>query len=511
MARKTSSIAWWAGLAATAAGFVLTAASAQAQTARDPLELEPANPETFRTEAFRVERRPAARSLTISPRVGVRTLVTDNVYLTPTDHKVDLITNPFVGVSIRQAGPRSAGALDFDVGYDSYSRAHQLNGWSYVGYGTGQYDVVQRLLTLESVGSIVNGNVSSFGSPVIDRSGIQGRTQITNLAFGPRLTTTIGDVVDLNAVARVRWVGYHAENTTLTSAPQDSTIREVTGAVTTGDRYASHEIRASATYQADDNDFRLYSGLASVFVPVSPNLRVLARGGADNIRQPRVVDIQAPIWSVGFEYQINPTSYVRLEGGRRYHDTTFAAESRIDMTDRFYLVGSYQERILPAQISLNDSFLGFVSNSQTLPAPLADSSFGVLGSLFNETSKDKLADIRAVYTWPDQEVALTASWIRRHLLASDTFDESLYATATYSRRMRPDLRTELSVTYGHEVGDNIGSGSSRKWEGSASLIYILNPTVEIVGGYAYSNDSQTGGGGPRLIENVLFASLVKSF
>ena len=510
MASKSISMARWLSLTASAASFLFTAGAAQAQTSRDPLEFPAYEAGAPRTADPNVERRPPAQSLTIQPRIGVRAMVTDNVYLTSSNHQTDLVTNAFAGASVRAAGPRSFGRLDLDVGYDSYSRAHQLNGWTYTGFGVGEYDIVRQFLLFEANGAVTNGSVSSFGVPARDRSGVGDRTRIVNIAAGPRLTTTIGDTIDLSARALGGWVGYEADDANTSTLPQDTTFRQASVAATTGSRYASHQLTANASYQADDSDFRMYTGLVSLFVPVGQNFRLLARGGVDDIRETGVIDIQAPIWSVGFEYELNPTSYIRIEGGRRYHENNFAADSRIDLTDRFYFTGRYLERILPAQLALGNDFLGFISDSQTLAPPLVDTNFDVRGPLFSETSRDKLGLIRGVYTWPDQELGLSASWIQRRLLSSSAEEEYVDATVAYMRRMRPDLRGELSVTYGRYLGD-ANRGSNRRWSGAATLVFVLNPSVEITGGYAYSNDKQTTVGGERLIENVAFASITKTF
>ena len=526
MACSNLSTARWASFAATAAGLALAAAqAAQAQPmppvqssvriqgpgVRDPIMRGPLFSDVIGRDRRAPDERPPAQSLTIVPTVGVRVLATDNVYLTPSNHVSDIVTSPFASVTASLAGPRSNGAVSAEAGYDSYSRAHQFNGFSFTGWATGDYQIVRRFLSIEADGGVTNGNVSAFGTPAVDRTGVAGRTQLVNLAIGPRLTTTLGDLLDLQAIARLRWVGYSAgENSTTTGLPEDSTIREVSAAVTTGDRFERVEAAMSATYQADDNDFSSYGALASVYFRVSPSLRLLARGGADDIDEPGSVDIQAPVWSVGVEYEINSRSYVRLEGGRRYHEDNFAAESYVELTDRFYLTGSYSERILPPQISQNDGFLSFVNNNQTLPPPIASERFGIFGNLLNDTSKDKVGAIRAAYTWPDQEIGVGASWTGREVLATGQRDETVTTSISYMRRMRPDLTGEIALYYSKVRGGDL-SGNSRRLEGSARLSYQFTPQIQITGGYAYSNDLQTGFGRERLVENVAFAGISKSF
>jgi|GEM_PF-2632214 len=451
------------------------------------------------------------------PRIGVQGLVTDNVYLTPTDHTTDFLTSVSAGLQAAYVGPRLDAMVDMQASYDSYSRAHQLNGFSVSGLGTASYQVIDQFLSLEADGNVSNGNATTFGSPAITRSGTAGQTQVLDVSAGPRVRTVIGDLLDVDARARVGWVGYkEADGSVTTNLPEDTTLGTVDILTTTGERYASHEISVLLRYAVDDNNFSLYSGIASTYVNVSDSLRLIGRAGYDAVKQgaetnlgPRV-DIKSPMWSVGFEYELNPSATFRFEGGHRYDDTSFASEVLVEMTDRLYFLSRYEERILPAQLAFNDDFLTFVEDTRTLPGPLRAEGFTFQGGLENETSKEKVGDVRMTYSWLTQSVTLGATWLGRERLQSNTRQENLSLDVGYERRMRPDLRGDIDLQYGRTL-DDLGTGNSRFFRGSARLIFQYTPKVEITGGYGYSNDRQTSVGGTRLVENVGYVSIVKSF
>jgi hypothetical protein len=498
-------------LAATTAGLAFTAAAAHAQpvpggqpiprsqiAGRDPT-VTPTNQSYFH------------------PRIGVQALVTDNVYLTPTDHTSDVLTSISAGLQAAYGGPRLDAMVDLQGGYDSYSRAHQLNGFSVTGMGTAAYQIVDQFLSFEADGNISNGNATTFGSPAVTRSGTAGQTQVLDASAGPRMRTVIGDVLDVDARARVGWVGYkEADGSVTTDLPQDTTLGTIDILTTTGKRYASHEISTLLRYAVDDNNFSLYSGVASAYVNVSDSLRLIGRGGYDEVRQgaqanlgPRV-DIKSPMWSLGFEYELNPTATFRFEGGHRYDDASFASEILVEMTDRIYVLSRYEERILPAQIAFNDDFLTFVQDTRSLPGPLRAESFTFQGGLENETSKEKIGDVRMTYSWPTQSVSLGATWLGRERLQSKTHEENVSVDVGYERQMRPDLRGNIELQYGRTL-DEVGTGNSRYFRGSAQLRFQYTSSIEIIGGYGYSNDRQTGVGGTRLVENAAYVSIAKSF
>jgi hypothetical protein len=110
---------------------------------------------------------------------------------------------------------------------------------------------------------------------------------------------------------------------------------------------------------------------------------------------------------------------------------------------------------------------------------------------------------------------VSASWRRQHFLTSLTADESLYASVSYGRRMRPDLRGEVSLSYDRQLNDDV-FGHVDNVGARATLVYDLNPSVEFTGGYAYSsgggsNRTGTGIRGQGGAENIVFATMVKRF
>src|SRR5690606_825780 len=234
------------------------------------------------------------RALILTPRVGVQGAYTDNVRLTQDNRESDFVTRVYAGVDAMLNSPRAQGSLQVEASYDFYADSDDLNGWSARGFGYGSYALVQDLLAIEADGSITNGNVSTFGSSAVDRSGTDGRVQLSTLSAGPRLTTRLGDFADLDASARASYVAYEqADGSTVATLPEDSTFYNVDLGIDTGDRYSNVQLNFFTTYEEDDRDYRSYSAIASSFFRVAPTLRLIARVGYDNVQDTSLVDIDA--------------------------------------------------------------------------------------------------------------------------------------------------------------------------------------------------------------------------
>lgn len=471
---------------------LLCAGAAQAQAVRAPTAADP-------------------RPLVITPSVGVQGSFTDNVRLTETNRDSDFVTRAFVGVDAILNGVRTKGVLQAQAAYDFYADADDLNGWSARGFGIGSYELVQNVLALELDGGLTNGNISTFGSSAIDRSGVDGRVQLATVGFGPRLTTRLGDFADLNAAARVSHVAYEeADGSTTALLPEDSTLFNADVAVDTADRYANVQLGLAASYEEDDQDFRSYSAVASSYFRVAPSVRLIARAGYDSIEDAANLDIDAPVWSLGVEYRPNDRALFSVEGGQRYDETTWAALANVEVTNRFYLSGSYSESVEPDQGRINRDFENFVAQQNAVATPLTPDEFTVNGNLYDSASLNKEAQLHAVYTWPTQTLELSAMWSDRYLYDIRSHDRMVQAGVTYSRQLRPDLTAELGADY-IEVYDSPIFGESRSYGLSAQLAYNLNPTLQLTGGYAYSDDKRFEPGDEKIRENVVFVALLKTF
>lgn len=453
---------------------------------------------------------PDPRPIIIQTSVGVQETFTDNVRLSSTNRESDLITTVHLGLDAALNGVRTKGALSLEGAYDFYADADDLNGWTLRGVGSGSYALIQNFLSLDAQGAITNGNLSTFGSSAVERAGVQDRVQVSTLSIGPKLTTQLGEYADVSAAARISWVAYDpADGSNIVQAPSDSRLLSTALEIDTADRLSGLQLAFMAGYEEDDDDYRNLGLLGSAYVEVSPGLSVIGRLGYDNISEDSVVDIDAPTWTVGLRYRPHDRASFSIEGGERFEEPTWAASAEVQVTNRFYLNASYSEQVEPDQGFIVRDLTDFVGLTDE-GTPLAPTEFGVIGNLYDSTSLNKVAQVQALYVWEAQSLRLSANWRDRYFYDSQTNDQSLTTSVAYLRQIRPDLEFEIGADY-DETYDSPLYGESRSYEVWTRLSYNLNPTVRIIGGYAYADDKQRTFGGQNFRENALFVSLRKTF
>jgi uncharacterized protein (PEP-CTERM system associated) len=503
---------WLAGLLASACWAMAGVACADPTAAATP-----APPPTTGNEAVMAanpaqELKPAnTPPFFLTPFVGIEEILTDNVRFTSKNRQWDAVTRAMIGLNGEVNDGPAVASFTSLLSYDAYARNTKLNGWSFEGFGNGSVSLVKNLLSVDAVGTVVNGNVSAFGTPAIDRSGVGGRTQLAAYSIGPHLKSTVGSIADVEAVARWNQVFYTAANgSTVNNLPSNSNIVQVGGVADTGTRLSRLEFIASALYESDNHGFHAADGIQTVFVRVAPDFRLIGRAGYDSVFVPFVADVGAPLLSAGVEWTPNAQSRLTIEGGERYDRPTWAATAFIQLSGRIYLTADYYEVLEPDQVYFLNSFLDFVQTSNLLPQPNFQTSFSINGNLYNKASFNQGANAHLVYTWPRQTADVYVGWLDRDFLKPAVHDRTLVGGATYSRQLRPDLALRLDANYTRTYSSPL-FGANEVFGGAAELVYNVNSTVDLNSGYALSYQTQFTNPVRTIYENVLYIALRKRF
>jgi uncharacterized protein (PEP-CTERM system associated) len=213
--------------------------------------------------------------------------------------------------------------------------------------------------------------------PSLESIGLErrGRTQLEIYRVGPRLAARLGGFADLVAAVRSQWVSYTAEKGGVSQLPPDSNILQALGRIDTTDRFSGYQLLTSASYVRDDHDYRAASAVQSAYLRVLPKTRLIGRAGYERIRQSGVVDLSAPVLSVGIELSPNATSRLTVEGGQRYERTAWNAKADVRLGNRLLLTGEYYETLSPSQVYVANSFERFVEQTKDFPAPVVPQVF----------------------------------------------------------------------------------------------------------------------------------------
>lgn len=450
------------------------------------------------------------RDFSVVPIVGLQETFTDNALLTATNKQYDFITRPMVGGDLNLRGGPATAMVSGHVFYDAYANNPDLSGVSGDATGTGSYSLIPSFLSIDGDGVLTNGELSTFGAPALDRVGPQNRVQVATYDVGPHLTTTVDDFADLDVRARFAQVFFGNANGSNPEIPTDATILDGAATLDTADRFAGYQSITLASAVKDDHGFEAYDGEQSFYVRLLPDLRLLGRGGYDNVNQANVVNISAPMWSAGLEYTLNTLSSITIERGERYNHVAWAGELHLQLSDSLFAQGRYDEELSPPQIQLNSSFLNFAAPTTTTPIQLTPNTFGVNGNLDNQTSLNKTAQFALVYQWPTQQISVNATWNDRLLIVSNAHDRNVESDISYLRSIAPDLAASLALTYWRTFS-NPFFGQNETYGGELGVQYTINPQMRLVGGYAYRRQTELFTGGESLTENVAFAALSRTF
>jgi uncharacterized protein (PEP-CTERM system associated) len=460
--------------------------------------------------AFAAEPTPG-RALTINPSVGLQGTATDNGGATAEGEQSDFITRALLGLDLRLDTVRSTAMLLGEVSYDAYARMSELSGWSVSGSGSGAYQVIPGLLALEGRGTITNGNVSTFGSSATDRAGPQGRVQLATYDVGPQLTMKAGEVADVAVAARFAQVFYSTQdrNSELL-LPRDANIIQVIGRATTGERLRGYELLSTGEAVKDNHGYRSANAVQSVYVDIAPRVRLIARAGYERVSQPGITKIEAPVLSAGLEFSPNTRSKISVEGGRRYDRTAWSADANVQLSQRFFLTGSYAQTVQPDQVFVARSFREFVTRTAQLPAPIAPGSFTFTGNLYNETSLYKSAELRAVYTDMVNTATASATWSDRKFLRAGGHDRTLVSDVTLARRIRTNLTATVQGSYARTYESPL-YGASDAIGLSARVLHRLSRLTDINVSYDRVQSRQRMAGGLKIVENALSFAIRKAF
>ncbi|HEY2837195.1 MAG TPA: TIGR03016 family PEP-CTERM system-associated outer membrane protein [Rhizomicrobium sp.] len=460
--------------------------------------------------AFATKGEVETRELAVTPLVGLQETFTDNAFLTSTNKEYDFITRPMAGVQVVSQGGPAVGTLLAHVYYDAYARASSLSGVSGDAQANGSYTLVPAFLTIDANGFLTNTYTSSFGVAAEDRAGLANRVQVASYSIGPRMTTTIGDFADFTAFGHFSQIFFDDPNGSSALVPSDSTIEQGAASLDTDSRFKGFQFVTALQYVRDDHMFESYGALQTAYVNITEDLRVIARGGYDAATDPGIVDIHAPIWSAGLEYQINPLSKISVERGERFNHAAWTANLHLQLSDKIYADGRYTELLQPSQIQIGGSFDQFLTEAGTLPQPLAPGTFGINNNLNNQVSLNKLADLHLVYQFENDTIDFGAYWNDQMFLALNRRGQSVIGTLDYSRVIAEDLSASVGGSYWRTLSNPLFP-ASEFYAGRLSLQYDLNPTMRAYAGYSYSHQALLGLTGTSVSENLLYAAITKRF
>lgn len=506
---------WLFGTACVVAAAWSSLANSQAAA---PAETKPPPPNEPSAATEPPARNILSHPVIIVPTAGLQETFTDNATLTETGRESDFITRFNLGATADIDHGRLTGHLNGSGYYDLYARHPDLSGWTVNADANSDYAIVRDRLVIHAAGNISDQYASLFNGSAIDRSGTAGRTRIGVYYIGPRLTTQIRDFAKLTADARVGQVYYSPADNSVEVAqlPQNATFFQSLLRLDTGERVRPYQLLTTSVVQTDNHDYRNFNLVQSVFYRVTPGIRLLGRVGYERVRQQGIDNIDSPVLSAGLEFRPNATSRISIEGGERFNRGAWAARADLRLGSRFLLFGRHTEMLAPDQLHLANDFDEFIAQSETLPTPTISRVFEFGQNIYNQTSYNKLTELRLAYNGDVNFIELSTLYSDREFLSTstnpnpNTKDRSLSADLSATRHVWPDLDLTVSGHFTHTYESPL-YGASKTYGANVQADYHVNTTVGLQAGYSYRRGNQQFSGGEEFGENVAYVAIQKQF
>ncbi len=427
---------------------------------------------------------PAATGNLLRPRVGIQAAYTDNVAGDATNKESDVLGRVSVGLEGRYDSPRATLDVNGDVLYEVYSKNKKFDTLSFSGAAAASYIVVPQILAIEAAGAQTQGSATSFGTTDFYRSGNANDYKIGTYYVGPHLTISPG-IFDVSAAARYGQVLYEANSTNLANLQSDASFYQLIGAADTKDRLGRLRLVTSGQYQADDEDFEATSGSLSSFYQVNVFFTGILRVGYDDTQLNATQNLKAPFWSVGGQYLLNETSFVRLEGGERYKEPYVSGAAQFQVSRTITLAADYSVTQSPGSIAISNVLVDYVGGlNEPLPAPVAPPSFGLDTTYFDEPSLNRDGGVRLLVDLERQQFSARLSYNEQKFQTNPDKFKTFTQEVSYTNLIRPDLA--LSAEFRHSGGNGsripIGSGNvdGDYYQTSAKADYGLNTRTRLM-------------------------------
>ena len=484
----------------------------------------------------------------VTPSLGVTEALTDNARSTSNNRKSDLISTVSPGVSVIGTGRQLQLDFDYTFSYDKYLDNTDLDGWRNAFTGGGRAEVIKESVFLDLRGSITQESIDRRGAvTATERSSAGNTTDVYTYSVSPYWQNRFGSFAESELRYRFAQSIFGTPSSDVNdntvdnpNSASDATTNQVSANLVSGADFGNLLWKLSGDASNTDRErgtLETRTGEVALQYAVTRTVSVLAGGGYDDIEDPTLIrDLTGPFWNTGLQLTPSPRTKLRFLGGQRYNDTNYAGELSYQITPRMTLAANYSDTILTQQTQFltnldnieRDQFGNFVDkrtgvnfsarNPGTLP--LTDDVF---------REKTANASMRffsdrntyTVFVFHTKRESQSAAVVGTDGTVFAPTNETVTGTSfNVTRSLTAVVDAGLNFSYSHNKSDGGDNSSDNTYRATASLGYLLNPTLRGAISYSYLNRQTSGGtpaslntadGGDDLVENIVFVSLRKFF
>lgn len=389
---------------------------------------------------------------TFTPRIVGQELFTDNVLLTPTNRRSDLVTTLAPGLNVTGESPRLRGTFDYSPAVERYALTHQLNFIGQNLYANGTATIAPDLFFIDGRGLLsVQPSIPGLGtgllagtavpllSPtVVNTSAAIPRSQLAQVesfSASPYLARRFDGVGSAELRYTFSDTNFSGLQPLTTPTPAGTALQntsnvtnEVTAAFATGENLGRLQSRflldagqSSGTVASNQLIGTIDSGYA-----ITERITALATIGHEQIHFGGAppTNIDDLVWGMGAQLTPNPDATIVLSYGHRNGFSSPNISLMYKVTARMSLSATYSEGLstIAQEIANNlavsdvNQFGQTVDTRTLLPLLIANPTLGLQGGLFRSKRLDATA---------------TTDFDRDHFTASiDKTDNALVSQTT---------------------------------------------------------------------------------
>lgn len=246
----------------------------------------------------------------IVPELGIRQTATDNVHLTSTDRKFELITEVSPELRVSSNSGRIKGFFDYSLTGVMYARESSANNLQQSLSAAGTAEAVDNWAYVDASANISQQSISALGTQSPDPALLNSnRTEVSSFRLAPYVRGRLGSFADYEA--RVAWATTKSSESDADSTSTEASLR-IGAAASSLTRIGwsanlSHQVVDFGAGSNQDND-RLNGVLTFA---VSPEFTLSALGGREINNFYTLERTGYNNWGAGTTW--SPTERTRLE------------------------------------------------------------------------------------------------------------------------------------------------------------------------------------------------------
>ncbi len=480
------------------------------------------------------------RAFTLEPAIGVRELLTDNVYEARSPRLADLVTSILPELLLSGRTPLAQADVSYMPDIQLYARTSQQDQVVQRFNGQVQLTAVPQTLFLSLRGTgDQQSTIGSYGQGGLPYYGEQNRTDVVALQASPYLRHRFGGDGTLQAGYVFNYSSQTGSQGGTPSAPADLLLSQDLGnsvtranegyaSFTTGENLGRFTDTARLDVTRYDgsgdsvlNGARRSTAIDSFGYGLSRAVALLGSAGYEDIAYSGLppIRIRDAVWNAGIRLTPNQASSLTAKYGHKDGFDSLTLASSYAVTARLRVFATYSEGLTSGQEEIQDNldqssvdqFGNTVSTATGAPTLVSDQ----LLSLQNDLYRVERFSASAVSTYARDVVSLTVEQENRNEIASASSapgysDHGTSIDLSWSHDLTPKLTVTTTLRYSDTRTETVPVSKYKIAGLDLDTGYAISPSLTATFSYFIRNVSADSAGQSSL-QNAVLVGLRQSF